>query len=421
MRLAHRTVRTAASLALVLGAAAACTGLSSTATEQPIPSVGSSPISSTTAARSPNAAESLSTKPTEGLYIPPDTIPIRSPGLILRTEALDAPDGVRGWAVLYQSTGIDGRPVAVSGVVLAPEVAAPSGGRPILAWGHGSRGLSDDCAPSHEGTVDLMPVAQKFLDMGYVVAATDYEGLGTPGPHPFLVGPSEGRAVLDIVRAAHLLPGTDASRDVALLGHSQGGHAVLWASELAPTYAHELHVVGTTAIAPAGELISLVKSLRGPGGTEIKWLIGLQIASAWHEVYGLTLDDVLSEGDQERAAALPATCPDFGLIPPEQPLVHDITTLPGWREQLEGNTPGATRAIAPILIVHGTADEVIPVDTTRAEVQRLCQVGDTVVFQVIEGADHGDPLWGNGRLDALARWTRERFDDTPVANSCLPT
>ena len=41
-----------------------------------------------------------------------------------------------------------------------------------------------------------------YLKAGYAVAETDYEGLGTPGVHPYLIGSSEGRSVLDIVRAA---------------------------------------------------------------------------------------------------------------------------------------------------------------------------------------------------------------------------
>jgi predicted dienelactone hydrolase len=36
-----------------------------------------------------------------------------------------------------------------------------------------------------------------MVDRGYIVAATDYPGLGTPQTHPYLVGVSEGRAVLN--------------------------------------------------------------------------------------------------------------------------------------------------------------------------------------------------------------------------------
>src|SRR4029079_13844509 len=91
---------------------------------------------------------------------------------------------------------------------------------------------------------------------GWTFVATDYEGLGTPGVHPYLVGLSEARGVLDIVRSAQQLPtsGVSADSPVMIFGHSQGGGAALFAAEQAATWAPELHVVGTAAGAPAGDL-----------------------------------------------------------------------------------------------------------------------------------------------------------------------
>ena len=72
-----------------------------------------------------------------------------------------------------------------------------------------------------------------IVNAGYLVAFSDYEGLGTPGRHPYLVGESEGRSVLDAAKAAAQLPGADAGDQLAIWGHSQGGHAALWAAQLA--------------------------------------------------------------------------------------------------------------------------------------------------------------------------------------------
>ena len=85
----------------------------------------------------------------------------------------------------------------------------------VVTWAAGRAGLADLCAPSKQPDIAsgtsgagigypraLIPMLQTFLDAGYVVAATDYEGLGTPGLHPLLVGESEGRGVLDAARAA---------------------------------------------------------------------------------------------------------------------------------------------------------------------------------------------------------------------------
>ncbi len=69
---------------------------------------------------------------------------------------------------------------------------------------------------------------RQLIEQGAVVAATDYPGLGTAGPHPYLVGDSEARAVIDSVRAAHSLPGVGDGNSFAVWGHSQGGQASLY-------------------------------------------------------------------------------------------------------------------------------------------------------------------------------------------------
>lgn len=85
---------------------------------------------------------------------------------------------------------------------------------------------------------------------GYIVVATDYPGLGTEGIHPYLIGESEARSVLDSVRAVRDLPNSGASNRFAVLGHRQGGHAALFTGEVAARYAPDLKLVGMAAAAP---------------------------------------------------------------------------------------------------------------------------------------------------------------------------
>ena len=142
--------------------------------------------------------------------------------------------------VLYRSTGVKGKAVAVSGTVSVPKGHAPKGGWPVITWGHGTTGIADACAPSRDGASNpahtlisyAYPLLQRWLKAGYAVVRTDYEGLGTPGDHPFLIGRSEGYSMLDAVRAARKLDKT-LGRRVVIAGHSQGGQAALWAASLA--------------------------------------------------------------------------------------------------------------------------------------------------------------------------------------------
>ena len=165
-----------------------------------------------------------------------------APGAVLRAESVaGVPSGGRGWRILYRTQKADGSPAVSSGLVFAPGPQAPSappGGRDVIAWAHPTVGLGVDCAPSRTPDVEAdIPGLANFLAAGWVVTATDYAGLGTPGPSQYLVGAAEAHDVLNSVRAARRMPGVDAGTRVGLWGHSQGGNSVLWAADLAPRYA----------------------------------------------------------------------------------------------------------------------------------------------------------------------------------------
>jgi hypothetical protein len=102
-----------------------------------------------------------------------------SPGKLISAEAMaGAPDGARAYRILYWSTGLDGKPV---GCGVAARGPPPPGGRPVVAWEHPTTGVLSRCAPSLArvffASIQGLPA---MLDRGYVVAATDYPGLGTP-------------------------------------------------------------------------------------------------------------------------------------------------------------------------------------------------------------------------------------------------
>ena len=140
-------------------------------------------------------------------YELPDPIPAGSPGDIYRSERLASTmDGTVAWRILYHSTDLNGENILVSGTVVAPTTAAasgaaPSGGRPVLAWAHPTTGTAPRCAPSAGlDPFDLIEGLRGLIEQGYVVASTDYPGLGADGPDSYLVGVSEGNSVIDAAR-----------------------------------------------------------------------------------------------------------------------------------------------------------------------------------------------------------------------------
>jgi dipeptidyl aminopeptidase/acylaminoacyl peptidase len=136
--------------------------------------------------------------------------------------------------VHYRSRSVDGSATTISGTLAIPRGKVPRSGWPVVTWAHGTVGMADRCAPSRAGTPNRYDsrLLERWLKAGYAVVRTDYEGLGTPGEHPYLIGVSEGRSVLDMVRAARRLDPSVGNR-VVIAGHSQGGPAALWAASRA--------------------------------------------------------------------------------------------------------------------------------------------------------------------------------------------
>jgi len=197
------------------------------------------------------------------------------------------------WRILYRSVSFRGEPIVVSATVLVPFGAPPADGWPVIAWAHGTTGIVNKCGPSRlpDPLVRIGGINQ-VINGRYVVVATDYPGLGVGPTHPYLVGLSEGRAVLDSIRAVQAMPAAHAGDRVALFGFSQGGHAVLWANQIAPGYAPELDLVGVAALAPPtylGELFTDdFDELSG------RILTGLVLES-WSaaDVYGIPIDTMI--------------------------------------------------------------------------------------------------------------------------------
>jgi hypothetical protein len=358
-------------------------------------------------------------RPPGRLYAVPDPLPPGPPGALVRVLPITGPSVLpdsRAWAVLYHSRDFDGRDVAVSGVVVAPPGAAPPGGRPVVVWGHGSTGLADRCAPSHGGVVGAFGRwLGGLLLQGEVVAATDYQGLGTPGSARSAIGLSAGHAVLDMARAAHRLQGAGASGRVVLDGHSEGGHAVLWAAELARSYAPELQVLGVAASAPGAELAAGLKAA-GSGSATLTSAAMLLVV-AWSDAYRLPLD-VLTPAGRKAVGRVRSTCLEQLAAGPAVVAVRpsDLLTTPPWPELLARNTPGQAATQAPIFLAQGADDERVTPALTRLLVQWLCRLGDTVELRIYQHTGHFD-IPEVASPDVLA-WIGERLAGRPARSTC---
>lgn len=359
--------------------------------------------------------------PTSAFYTPPNPIPAGPPGTLIRFEPLpDAlPDGAQAWRILYRSTGINGEPIAVSGVVTAPAGESDTP-RPVLAWAHGTVGVLPECAVSQ--TTDpyaQTPAVSLMVDEGFVVVATDYPGLGTPGVHPYLVGKLAAYSVLDAVRAARQLP-VSAGDHYAVWGASQGGGSALWTAQLAPDYAPELTLVGAAASAPAIDLASIIRSKYDDVGGGV--FSGMAFY-AWSQTYpGASLDAIIKPEQREQFEQIVRTCISTpaafltvgDLLKPSDYLSVDVVNTEPWKTILAENTPTGPIRV-PLLITHGTADTLIPFDLSAAAVEQRCAVGEDVQFVRLPGVGH-DAREESAVL--VLGWVEDRFAARPTGSTC---
>lgn len=206
-----------------------------------------------TATVSPATGPSVGDGGVTPFYVWDQALP-KQPGEMLREEPLpeaqSQPAAARSLRILYSSTDGVGQHarIAVSGALYFPKGTMPAGGWPVVAWSHGTTGIADVCAPSWRGNGDRdKEYLDAWLSQGFAVVATDYQGLGTPGVHPYLLWRPEGYSVLDSVRAALQAYPKQLHNQVILVGQSQGSGAALGATYLAPTYAPQIKVLGTVA------------------------------------------------------------------------------------------------------------------------------------------------------------------------------
>lgn len=333
-------------------------------------------------------------------YRLPEPLDAGAPGLLVRSEQLASIfDGAVAWRVLYHSTDLQGSDILVSGVVVAPDSPAPPGGRTIISWGHPTTGTAQRCAPSVGlDPFDLIEGLREFIRAGYVVVATDYAGMGAPGPPSFLIGVTEGHNVLDAARAARQLPAAGAGDELALWGHSQGGHAVVFAAQLAASYAPELRLLGVAVAAPATNLGALLTNDIGDvSGVTIAAYAFAAYSEAYAATPGANLETILTPAG---AAATPqmATLCLFGqnerLHAIARPLIggfvrSDPSVTPPWAALLAQNTPGTARLPVPLFVAQGASDTLIEPAITQQWAAQQQRLGTQVTYHAIPDTGHG--------------------------------
>ena len=354
----------------------------------------------------------------------PGDIVSAGPGTFSMDPVLRLPmPGVRATHVVYRSTNVHGDPNVVSGTILVPTTPY-LGKRPIVGYAVGTHGLGDGCAPSRQmadGVETESAQVMLAIAKGWAVALTDYEGLGTPGQHTYVVGPSLGHAVLDVIRAASRVPGLGLAADAPTLiwGYSEGGAAATWAAQLQPGYAPELRLLGTAAGGVPADVAAVARHLDGGAffGFGISALMGLDAAFP-----RLDLERYLNAAGRDLFTTHANDCLVQLLLPPftlsryASITTQDVLARADVQSAFAVSKLGASAPRAPILLFHGRLDEVIPYDVGKALRDRYCALGAKVEWQTYAFAEHviGSVVTAPGAL----AWLSERVGGQPVPDDC---
>jgi hypothetical protein len=366
-------------------------------------------------------------EPPADFYNAPASLPAHN-GDVIATAATNfgLNGNINSTAIKYRSTTATGQATFMTGTLLVPKAAWTGGGaRPIVGFAPGTQGLGDGCAPSKSIANNLYYESgnvQGLLDKGWAVAVADYEGLGTPGDHTYVIKDAEAHALLDLVRAAMRVPssGVASNAPVGFWGYSQGGQSAAAVAELESTYAPELNVVGVAAGGIPADLAVVAQHLNTDGNFWFTFLamaaVGLD--TAYPE---LNLDSYLNQAGRDLMAQGRNACLTDGLLLGSGKHIEDLTTTnplttPAWQARINQQKLGSVGPKVPIYAYHGTSDEIIPYSQATALRDAWCAKGTKVQWKDYAFNDH---LLGEfSATGEVATWLAARFANQPLTPTC---
>jgi pimeloyl-ACP methyl ester carboxylesterase len=356
-----------------------------------------------------------------------------TPGQMLRTEPLDPALGLtvagEQRRILYSSTdGVGGKsPIVVSGALFLPQGTPPAGGWPLVAWAHGTTGIADTCAPSWNKRSERdAAYLNAWLQQGFAVVATDYQGLGTPGPHPYLAVRPEAYSVLDSARAV-LKAFPTIANSIVVIGQSQGGGAAFATAGIAPAYAPELIIRGSVA---TGVPYLTPDVLRPPANPTPSDKADPTIA------YNLYVAIMMQQGD-------PSLTAEQLVTPRAMPFLQEARTTcvgPLFRSVVQaglnrGNAlqPGFPTLFAavlpameyttlhltqPLFVGTGEQDHDVPPAWQLTLARNACAAGSVVEAHLYAGLDHSRTV--NASLKDSVPFVRKIMAGESITSICQP-
>ncbi len=386
-------------------------------------------------------------------------------GQLIKVEKIETSiQDAQAWRIAYISSDALGKKTLATGIIVAPKKLTSTHDRPIMAWAHGTTGTAQTCGPSqvlnpaqplnqyflmngNSWTDFGIPALKAFIKAGYVIVATDYQGLGGGGKHQYTVSVSQAQDVINSIRAATQLKETGAGLKAILYGWTQGGGATITPAGLtdyvkaADSINNNIELVGFVAMAPYDIAVTLPNTIKSDAQArnyiqKLSDNFGANVFNFTHfaqNLWGMTaafpelkLEDVLTpEGVKVVNDVMPRKCMhvaadtinfSYGQTY-KQLLKKDITNAMAWVEAYRNTSVPPIKPMAPVIIYWGTEDKTVPPIMGKLYYEQMCKLGGNLTRVQLPGKqshfttpESAEPLY--------VKWVADRFAGIAAENGC---
>lgn len=329
-------------------------------------------------------------------------------------EDFERPDPVLPvdiYEIRFMTRDADGTPIEALASLYIPVTTARDEA-PVLAFGSGTTGLGNQCAPSREVPEEIRwgwyrQNMMAYASQGIITIFPDYVGFNHPDiPQRYFSKIAEGHLMLDALRAARrafreyaadipsaIRPG---SGNVTA-GYSQGGHAALAALDMNESYAPELRMDGGIGFGSTNDVEMLMREAA---------YYSPNIIYTYLQIYGR---DLVNPAELLQPQWLPTLEEDvmrmcvneFQFYYPfeGEPLYTERfyralqeyrldEEFPAFKDVLDQNVAGLDGHRKPVLMVQGNQDIIVTNPAQRRFAERLRAAGSEVELIEMEGVRH---------------------------------
>jgi pimeloyl-ACP methyl ester carboxylesterase len=383
-------------------------------------------------------------------------------GQVVKRESIatQVPHAV-AWKIAYISSDVKQRRTIATALVVAPRSTGAD--RPVIAWAHGTTGTAQNNGPSQEenpavplnqyflvggnSSADYgVPALESLIRAGYVVVATDYQGLGGGGRHQYAVAVTNGRDVINSVRAVVSSRSDGAGKNAVAIGWSQGGGAVLaMASDRdyiaqSGTAADGIVFKGFVGLAPddvaaeigdkpmdraaadkimsrlsaqfSTDMLNFAHFTMSVWGTQAAYPDQLRLTDVFTKDGAAIVDEILSnKGIHAAADTLRYNYgANFRTLLRSAP-----TNTVAWVEAFRNGSVTPVKPLAPVIIYYGTKDTAVPIIMGKRYQEQMCAMGAQVERVQLPG-DQSHFTTPKAAEPLFMRWIADRLTDKPIRN-----